>query len=57
MYMQHARHCRELAARISSVEYKLTLEAMADYWAKLAADRKAQVIQGKGSAAGVEAGQ
>jgi len=35
------------AAKISSVEYKRTLEAMADNWAGLAADRKAQVMRGK----------
>lgn len=40
--------------RISSVEYKRTLEAMPDSWARLAADWKAQVIPGNGTAAGVE---
>jgi len=43
--MQHARHCLELGAK--SVEYKQTLEAMADNWARLAADRKARVTRGK----------
>jgi hypothetical protein len=46
-YMQNAWHCREIAANTSNVEYKRTLEAMADNWAQLAADRKLQVTQGK----------
>lgn len=45
--MQHARDCRELAAKISSVEYKQILEAMADNWARLAADRKSQLTRDK----------
>jgi len=45
--MQNARCCRELAAMISNVKYKRILEAMADNWAQLAADRKAQVTRGK----------
>jgi len=32
---------------ISNVKYKRILEAMADNWAQLAADRKAQVTRGK----------
>ena len=39
-YMQYARECWELAAKVSSVEYKRMLEAMADRWAQLASDQK-----------------
>lgn len=40
-YMDCARECRELATRLSDAKYKRTLEAMADRWAQLAADKRA----------------
>jgi len=41
--MDSARECRHLAERISDAGYKRVLEAMADGWAQLAADRKVQM--------------
>jgi hypothetical protein len=49
-YMQNARHCGELTAKISGAEYKRTLEAMANYWARLAADQRALVRRGERAA-------
>jgi hypothetical protein len=46
-YLQYARECRELAARLSSAEYRRMLEAMADSWAQLAADRRAGIRIGR----------
>jgi hypothetical protein len=42
-YMQYARDCRELAATLSSAEYRRMLETMADRWAQLAADQRARI--------------
>jgi hypothetical protein len=42
-YRQHARDCRDLAAKMDFHEQRAQLLKMADHWDKLAADRLALI--------------
>jgi hypothetical protein len=45
-YKQHAKECRDLAARMTRPEERKILEDIADQWEKLAALREHDLIDG-----------
>jgi hypothetical protein len=44
-YRQHAEQCRELAAKMHSLEFKQVLETMAREWETVASEREAQLLE------------
>lgn len=42
-YLQHARECRDLAAKMDSEEQRSQLLGMAEHWERLADDRVALI--------------
>jgi hypothetical protein len=42
-YRQHARECRDLAAKMDSLDQRSQLVQMAEHWEKLATDRVALI--------------
>ena len=44
-YRQHADQCRELAAKLRSLEFQRVLETMAREWETVASEREAQLLE------------